>query len=159
MKVENIHTRIINASAAVVSPIFETLGSHDDNIWPGDQWPRMKLTNGLKVGSEGGHGPIKYEVIDYNTGAFVKFKFRKPSGFNGHHEFLLEELSPTSSRMTHKIIMKTTFLGYLKWIVAIRWLHDALIEDAFDKVENSITHSFKSTRWSIYVRLLRKILG
>ena len=159
MKVENIHTRIIDVTLKELSLVFETLGSRKDKIWPGDKWPRMKLSNGLRIGSEGGHGPINYEVISHKTGTFVKFKFRKPIGFNGYHEFLVEEISPLSSRITHKIIMKTTIIGYLQWITAIRWLHDALIEDAFDRIENLYNHSIKSSRWSLYVRLLRKLLG
>ncbi|MEM1323749.1 MAG: hypothetical protein AAGG75_26040 [Bacteroidota bacterium] len=32
--------------------------------------------------------------------------------------------------------MQAQGTGILAWLLAVRWLHDALIEDAFDKVEN-----------------------
>ena len=52
--------------------------------------------------------------------------------------------------------MKTSGWATLKWVLAIRWLHDAFIEDAFDKVENNLSGSNKRTEWSKWVIFLRK---
>ena len=54
--------------------------------------------------------------------------------------------------------MKTTGSATLKWCLAIRWLHDAYIEDAFDKVENHCTESTKTTNWNLWVKTLRKVM-
>lgn len=38
-------------------------------------------------------------------------------------------------------------------------LHNALIEDAFDKIENNFTLSKKSTEWNFWVKIFRKIMS
>ena len=48
--------------------------------------------------------------------------------------------------------------GLFIWFFAIKSLHDALIEDAFDKMENHFTEEKKKTNWSFWVKFLRKIL-
>jgi hypothetical protein len=42
--------------------------------------------------------------------------------------------------------------------LAIRWLHDAYIEDAFDKVENHFSEDKKSSEWTWWVKTLRKVM-
>lgn len=42
--------------------------------------------------------------------------------------------------------MTTTGSASLKWAIAIRWLHDAYIEDAFDKVENQFIKDKKNLK-------------
>jgi hypothetical protein len=54
--------------------------------------------------------------------------------------------------------MQTNFSGTLIWLLAIRALHDAFIEDAFDKTENHFLIDKKISKWSFWVRFLRKIL-
>jgi hypothetical protein len=44
------------------------------------------------------------------------------------------------------------------WLMAIRPLHDALIEDAFDKLENQLTNESKTSPWSWWVKFLRRLL-
>jgi hypothetical protein len=49
---------------------------------------------------------------------------------------------------------------HLLWPVAIRWLHDALIEDALDNAERSSTGAVGRPRhWSPWVRVLRRRLS
>ncbi|MCF6348922.1 MAG: hypothetical protein L3J20_11585 [Flavobacteriaceae bacterium] len=48
--------------------------------------------------------------------------------------------------------------GYIKIAIAIHWLHNAFMEDAFDKVENHFLTEKKETEWSIWVKILRRIL-
>ena len=48
---------------------------------------------------------------------------------------------------------KVTFL----WVFVIHWLHDALIEDAFDKVENYFIYDKKETKHNIWVKFLRNV--
>ena len=57
--------------------------------------------------------------------------------------------------MKHTIDAKANGLAGLFWTFVIRPLHDTLIEDAFDKVENLTTNKNKITPWSPWVKFLR----
>jgi hypothetical protein len=54
--------------------------------------------------------------------------------------------------------MEVSGKGMLLWLFAIRSLHDALLEDAFDKIENHFSKEKNKSNWSIWVKFLRKIL-
>jgi hypothetical protein len=158
MNVLNIHTREISRPQDEVLGLFATLSQKDDKIWPLGKWPAMKFTDGLSVNAVGGHGPIRYKVIDYPSKGYVEFQFQKPSGFNGIHKFEITPLNDHKTEVKHTIEMKTTGLGTLSWIFAIRWLHDALIEDAFDNMENQLCKLSKRSEWNTWVRMLRRIM-
>ncbi|MDQ8748797.1 hypothetical protein [Elizabethkingia miricola] len=157
MKVINIHKREIRQPKSELTKLFNTLATDNDMILATDKWSPMKLDNGLQVGSRGGHGPIKYFVTEYQSGKSVTFQFELP-GFNGFHRFDINELEPNKTEISHIIDITTTGSATLKWALAIRWLHDAYIEDAFDKVENHFTKDKKNSKWSWWVKLLRKIM-
>lgn len=118
----------------------------------------MRLDQGLAVGSKGGHGPIRYSVQAYDPDAFIEFRFRKPVGFHGTHKFEIIELSEHSTELKHTIDMGISGMALITWPLAIRWLHDAYIEDAFDKVENQFSAVQKHSPWSVWVRVLRWVL-
>ncbi len=158
MKVTNIHKRVITQPKANIAELFKTLSSENDMMLATDKWSPMILDNGLSVGSKGGHGPIKYTVKDFKPDNFIQFEFTEPKGFNGFHKFEISELNNNSTELKHIIDMNTEGLATLKWTFAIRWLHDAYIEDAFDKVENHFTTDKKNSEWTIWVKLLRKAL-
>ena len=157
MKVLNVHERVIQHPIDKVAVLFKSLTTKEDKIWPQEQWPPMRFKEGLKEGAVGGHGPIGYEVT-YCDPYSVKFRFLKPNGFKGTHALFFKEISAQETLLKHTIDMQTTVTGTLMWAIAIRWLHDALIEDAFDKVENQLTGSNKITKWNAWVKLLRTIL-
>lgn len=157
MKIINIHTREIQQPKFEIVKLFNTLATDNDLMLATDKWSPMKLDNGLQVGSKGGHGPIKYFVKEYQPEKSITFQFDM-AGFNGFHRFDINELEPNKTELSHCIDMTTTGSATLKWTLAIRWLHDAYIEDAFDKVENHFTKDKKSSEWSWRVKILRKIL-
>lgn len=119
----------------------------------------MRLKEGLKAGSKGGHGPIRYTVEDYDPGNFVQFIFSRPSGFHGYHRLEINALETGSTQLRHVIDMETKGTAGFSWAFGIRWLHDALIEDAFDKIEYQFSGVNKVTPWNFWVRILRKILA
>jgi hypothetical protein len=43
MQIVNIYTRHLPASVAQVSELIATAASHDDRVWPYENWPRMHL--------------------------------------------------------------------------------------------------------------------
>jgi len=158
MKVLNIHSRVINADIDTVTRAISTLATKDDKVWPKETWPKMKLSKGLEVGSQGGHGPIGYRITEYVPGNLIVFQFQKPKGFHGFHKFEITEISPSSTKVKHTIDMQSKGLGTFQWIFGVRALHDALIEDAFDKMENLLAGENLSTDWSLWVMVLRKVL-
>ena len=157
MKIINIHTRKIAQPKSEIAKFFKTLASENDMMLATNKWPPMKLDKGLQIGSRGGHGPIRYFVTEYQQDNFIKFQFDL-KGFDGFHKLEISETDLGTTILAHTIDMETSGMASLKWIFAIRWLHDAYIEDAFDKVENySLSHK-KRSKWSWWVRILRKLM-
>jgi hypothetical protein len=157
MKVINIHKRVLQQPKTEIAKLFNTLATANDMMLATDKWPPMKLDKGLQVGSKGGHGPIKYFVTEYQPEKSITFQFTL-TGFNGFHRFDINELEANKTELSHIINMTTTGSGTLKWGLAIRWLHDAFIEDAFDKVENHFIKDKKNSEWNLWVRTLRRIM-
>lgn len=158
MKIFNIHKRIINQPKSKIVEILKTLSTENDKIWPNENWPAMKFDNGIQIGAKGGHGPIRYHVEKYDPTDIIQFRFSKPIGFNGIHKFEIKELNEQSTEITHTIDMITEGKGTLIWIFAIRYLHNALLEDAFDKLENNFPNNIKFTKWNMWVRFVRNEL-
>lgn len=156
MKVLNIHKRTLNQPKSKVTELLKTLSTENDRIWPKEKWPEMKFKNGIQIGAKGGHGAIRYSVEKYNPNEIIQFRFSKPNGFKGVHKFEIKELDKEKTEIKHTIDMNTTGKGTLIWIFAIRSLHNALIEDGFDKFENNFSDNKKSTEWNMWVKFLRK---
>ena len=158
MKILNVHKRLIQQPKAKVAELMSTLATQNDKVWPLEKWPPIRFKNGLVVGSKGGHGPIGYEVAKIEHGKSIHFHFIKPKGFVGFHRFDISSINENQTEIKHTIDMTTNFKASLMWLLAIRWLHDALIDDAFDKVENHFSENKKQSKWSFWVVFLRKIL-
>ena len=157
MQVINIHKRIVYQPKEKVSLLFKTLASSEDLVWPNENWPSMKFKDELKVGSKGGHGLIRYTIIDFKAGEYIKFQFSKPEGFNGTHELKISPISKDETEICHEIKMQTSLKATFFWIVIVSWLHDALIEEAFDKVENYFAIHKKVTKYNAWVNFLRGV--
>lgn len=146
----------MNQPKAKVAELLETLSTKNDCIWPKEKWPTMRFKTGTQVGVKGGHGPIKYTVEIYKPSEAIQFKFSNPKGFNGIHKFELTEIANAKTEIKHTIDMQTGGTGTFLWIFAIHSLHNALIEDGFDTLENNFSEIHKSTKWNLRVRFLRK---
>ncbi|MCF7560902.1 hypothetical protein L3X39_09670 [Sabulilitoribacter multivorans] len=157
MKVVNIHKRIINQPLVKVTELFKTLATSNDLVWPYENWPAIKFKNGLNVGSKGGHGRIRYTITEYEAGKYIKFKFTKPEGFNGTHTLKINSIHSDKTEISHDIQIRTSFKATFLWVFVIRWLHDALIEEAFDKVENYFLVEKKVTKYNVWVNYLRGV--
>ncbi|WP_443633473.1 hypothetical protein ABXT64_00705 [Candidatus Marifrigoribacter sp. Uisw_064] len=156
MKVLNIHQRTLNQPKSKIAELLKTLSTENDRIWPKEKWPEMKFKDGIKVGAKGGHGPIRYSVEKYNPNEIIQFRFSKPKGFNGIHKFEIKELDKQKTEIKHTIEMTTKGKGTLIWSFAIHSLHNALIEDGFDKIENNFSGDQKSSSWNFWVKFIRK---
>ena len=154
MNIRNVHSRVIAAPTSAVGVLLDSLAGPDDKLWPKESWPAMRFDKPLQVGARGGHGPIRYVVESYTPGEAVVFRFLGPRGFNGKHGFTVSS-NDGGTVVTHSLTMNTTGVGLLSWPLVFRPLHDALLEDALTKAENSIVGRGKSQKWSWYVRCLR----
>ena len=155
MRVLNRHSRRYPVSPQVVGEILDTLASKADGLWPHERWPPMRLNGPLGVGRKGGHGPIRYMVESYDPRRQIVFRFSAPRGFHGTHSFAIEE-EEDGCLLRHIIEMRVSGWALLSWPLAFQPLHDALLEDALDKVEAAVAGSEWIRReLSPWVRSLR----
>ena len=149
MRIKNVHERVVPTEAA---GLIDTLSADEDRLWP-EGWPPMKLDRPLGVGAKGGHGPVRYEVIEYEPGKRIVFEFDQngelSNGFAGTHRF--EVLGAERGVcLRHEIDMDATVGAAIRWYTFVEPLHDALVEDALDRAEG-----VERSRWSWRVRVLR----
>jgi hypothetical protein len=158
MKITNKHSRIINKPISEVAVILNSLSSNNDQLWPREKWSPMELDRDLSNGATGGHGPIQYVVTEFKPGRKINFRFIKPSSFQGNHWFELNEKEEGKTEITHTISMNVSGSAIISWMMIIRPMHNALIEDSFDKVQLNLGLNFQRKKWSPWVRFLRGIL-
>jgi len=157
MKVLNIHSREINQPRHKVVELIKSLATEEDKIWPNEKWPAMRFKNGKKVGARGGHGPVGYYISEYLPEEKIVFQFTKPVGLVGSHTLDISE-SHQQTILKHTINAELKGMMKILWPLSIRPLHDALIEDAFDKVELNFSDRIEKNKWSLWVKFLRLIL-
>jgi len=162
MKIYNRHERRISAPPDKVGSLLDSLSGPADRLWPAADWPAMKFDAPLREGARGGHGPVRYCVTEYLPGHRVVFQFEGEGltdGLDGRHFF---EVVPRSDYtvLRHVVDADCDLRMWAKWHILIGPMHDALIEDAFDRVEQKLHGGFaKRSRWSPWVRFLRKMKG
>jgi hypothetical protein len=160
MRVCNIHERELPVDIDTLGALIDTLASHDDRLWPRERWPALRFDRPLGVGATGGHGPIRYVVEEYRRARAIRFRFTGPPGFDGYHAFTASGRGDGRACLQHELVMRARGPAVLSWAFAIRPLHDALIEDAFDRAETQLTGGpERAARWSLWARLLRRLLG
>ncbi|MCM2316028.1 MAG: SRPBCC family protein [Thermoanaerobaculia bacterium] len=157
MRVRNVHRRDFSAAPESLGLLLDTLSSAEDRIWPLENWPRMRLDRQLGVGAAGGHGPIRYVVEAYEPGVSIIFRFTGPEGFNGTHTFAVEPRAEGAS-LSHVLTMDTSGKASLSWALIYRPLHDALVEEAFDRAAAAVGEPLAAPPWSLWVRMLRAIV-
>ncbi len=157
MKIVNIHSRHLPASVAQIGQLLATVASADDRVWPHENWPRMQLDRPVQVGAVGGHGPIQYRVAIYWPQECVRFEFT--SGSVGWHELQLQATGEHTCLITHTIQTQPNWKFRIAWLLVIRYMHDALVEDLFDKLEAQFHPLTQPKRWNVLVKLLRMAQG
>ena len=157
MKMSNVHERTIAAPAVRVGALLDTLASADDKFWPHENWPPVKFDLPLQVKATGGHGTGSYTVSFYNPGRHIRFEFG--GAREGYHEFTLQEVGDTTCLLRHATKVKLTLNSAWRWYFLIRPLHDALIEDLFDKVQSQVAKVAHPRVWSSRVKSLRQKRG
>ncbi len=159
MRTLNVHERSFRCSANQAGELLDSLASPHDVLWPSKHWPRMRLDRPLGVGATGGHGPIRYSVTAYVPGRKVTFRFLSPQGFVGTHWFEVLDNGASSTTLRHTIDMSLHGAARLSWPLAIRPLHNALVEDALTNAQVALGENPTPMKWSPWVHLLRKVLS
>jgi len=164
MRIFNVHERRVGSPVESAGKLLDGLAGSDDRLWPHEKWPAMKLDSPLGKGARGGHGPVRYTVQDFIPGRRVDFVFDNhgiAAGFRGKHYFEVQPLGD-GALLRHVIEAQSGFGTWLRWAVMIRPLHDALIEDAFDKAEHGLAGTARredQARWSQWVKILRWVIA
>ncbi|MFI9009715.1 SRPBCC family protein [Actinosynnema sp. NPDC053489] len=141
--IHNVHTRRIPDGANLVDRVVE--------LWPADRWPPLVLDRPLGVGADGGHGFVRYRCTAHEPGRRAEFAFGPTTGVAGTHV-----LEAVPGGLRHTLTGRPRGLMRLWWPLAVRWLHDALIEDLLDNAARAAGHPpVHPARWSTWVRLLR----
>lgn len=158
MAVLNVHERTLPVDEQELGRFIDTLAGPDDRLWPRGPWAPIVLDRALGVGAAGGHGPVRYTVVAYTPGHWVRFAFTGPKGFLGFHEFTVHPAPGGHSTMRHTLAMHARGRARLSWPLAYRWLHDALVEDGFDRAERRVTGGVaRPARHTGYVRFLLRL--
>lgn len=159
-QVRNVHARELRGTLTQVGALIDGLASENDQFWPRESWPPMILDRPLSVGATGGHSLIRYVTETYQPGRLIRFRFLSPRGFTGTHTFDAEQAGPEVVRLRHTIEMRLSGLkAQLMWPLAVRWLHDALVEDALDLAQSKVEGRTLPRRpWSWWVRFLRTVI-
>lgn len=72
------------------------------------------------------------------------------------------EIEPRDGGVVFRHVLEGRLGGRMRllWPLAIRWLHDAVVEDGFDRAETALRGAPRSpASWSPWVRFLRSRLG
>lgn len=158
MPINNVHERELSTGGPLAEALIDGLAGPDDQLWPHDRWPAMHLNDGLNVGSEGGHGPIHYRVIDHRPGRLVHFAFTAPEGLIGEHGF---ELDSSKEPVVVRHVLRGRTAGRVRWQWPLLFepLHNALIEDSFDRAVAVVSETtYQPRRWPTWARTLRWLL-
>jgi hypothetical protein len=103
----------------------------------------------------GGHGPIRYEVVEHQPGCLARFRFLSPTQLVGEHAY---ELNTHGTAPVLRHVLRARAEGRMRWQwpLLVKPLHDALIEDSLDRAVATVSATtYKPERWSWRVCGLR----
>lgn len=154
--VRNVHERLVAAPIDQVGPLLDLIGGPDDLLWPTPAWQPMVLDRPVAIGAAGGHGSIRYRVTGYEPGRKVEFEFTPGQGIDGTHTITAEPAGPDRTLLRHVVEAQPSGAMRLAWPLAVRWAHDAVLEELFDNAEWAVgIEPVRRARRSAWVRLLR----
>ncbi|MGQ0841045.1 SRPBCC family protein [Actinokineospora sp.] len=158
--IDNMHRRDLPVDPTRAGELLDRIVGTDSPLWPTDTWPPLLLDRPLGVGAAGGHGPIRYTCTAYTPGRLVEFTFAPGLGVRGTHTLEVLDGPGGTSVLRHVLRGRPEGTGRAAWPLAIRWLHDALLEDLLDRAAAAVGHPpARRARWSPWVRVLRRLVG
>lgn len=158
----NVHERVLPVPADEAGRLLDRLGGEDDPLWPAPAWGSMRLDRPLGLGAAGEHGssesPIRYRVTAHRPERLVEFTFAPGLGLDGTHTFLVEPVDTAQCVLRHEVRGQLSGRMRLGWPLAVRWMHDAVLEDLLDRAEVALeVGPARPARWSPWVRLLWRL--
>ncbi|MBO8194875.1 SRPBCC family protein [Streptomyces oryzae] len=157
MDVCNVHERCLSAPPGRVGALLDSLAGEDDRLWP-HGWPPMAFDRPLGEGATGGHGPVRYKVVAYVPGTWVRFAFAAPRGFDGFHEYAVLTADDGRTLLRHTLAMRARGAARFSWRLFWGPLHDACLEDSLDRAELGCGGEVaRPARHGWYVRALLRI--
>jgi hypothetical protein len=160
MLIRNIHERLLPCHVNSAAFLIDDFAKKEASLWPSTLWPREVFDRPLQVGALGSHGGTQYVVDSYAPGRQVTFKFITPKAYLGFHRFELVESDDANTLIRHTVEFEAKRIPSLIWRHLIQWVHDALIEDAFDCAQHAIGSTPKQPRqWPKRVHVFRHMLG
>jgi hypothetical protein len=138
-RVVNVHTRHIAADADQVGALLDTWGSPGDRLWRSELVEPAAFERGLAIGSRGGHGPIRYHVVEHTPGRSVRVEFEPGVGVRGHHRFDVHPTDDGQCVLSHELVATPYGSVRIAWPLLIRPIHDGAVEDVLDHVERTLT--------------------
>jgi hypothetical protein len=159
IQVHNIHERTIHATLAAAGALLDAMAEPGNPVWPSDRWPPLVLDRPIGIGADGGHGPIRYSCTGYEPGRRVEFTFAPGAPLIGTHTLeVLDGPTPGTVTVRHVIAGRLQGPGFVAWPLAIRGLHDALLEDLLDRLSIALGEPpVTPARWSMWVRLCHRV--
>ncbi len=157
MKLVNHHHRDFAYPLELITEKLSSLGSDNDLLWPHQYWPRMKFDKTPQVSAVGGHGLIPYRISIYQPQQQIRFQFEGLPGIKGYHEFVVTNVSQHCCRLSHDVQAELSLIGMRNWYLLIAPLHNALIEDLLDQLESELSGACVQQKWSLRVRLMRRL--
>ncbi|USQ78449.1 hypothetical protein NF556_12450 [Ornithinimicrobium faecis] len=141
--IRNEHSQTMAGDTSTAQSLMATLGGPDDLIWPRDRFPAMELDRGHEIGSKGGHGSVRYRVVEA-TDSLVRFEVDPNSDLVGGHVLWFEDSGDGLLRWTHQLDLELTVPApAMRLILA---LHDAIIEQLLVNAEARLAGREPSTR-------------
>jgi hypothetical protein len=95
----------------------------------------MVLDRPVTVGAAGGHGSDRNRVTAYEPGRRVEFAVDARLGCTAHTLARGRAAGARSTVLQHRIDGRTSGAMRLLWPLAVRWLHDSVLEDLLDRAE------------------------
>ncbi|MCZ4557875.1 SRPBCC family protein [Rhodococcus maanshanensis] len=159
MLIRNFHARSLPATPDQLGRLVDALAGPDDPLWPVDHWPAMRFDRPLGVGADGGHGSVRYTVVGYIPGEWIRFQFNGSGGLVGFHEVTVRPDGPHHAELSHLLAATARGRELLRWALVMRWLHDVAIEEMLDRAEFATAGTVRDPiRWNPHVRLLRRVM-
>lgn len=138
-RIVNVHERHITADADEVGALLDTWGSPGDRLWRSELVEPTAFDRGLETGSRGGHGSIRYRVVEHTPRRRVRVEFEPGVGLRGQHLFEVRPTGDGGSVLRHELVGTAYGAARLAWPLLIRPIHDGTAEDILDHVERTLT--------------------